>query len=300
MKWLYSFLFYAFLWLVRVTPAWVYFPLAAAGVRLFYAFNRKAQQHAIESLGIAFGSQMDRAAQKRLARVSFLNLADGLAGFIFTIGRPELSRGKFTFEGLEKVDAALAKGKGVVIGIAHFGPFVWMLCRFIAQGYKVNVVAKPPRGEFWRKKFQDSFRHTKGLNVILSTPIRTCIVESVRAIESGQLLFMPVDQNYGAAGRVFVPFFGRMAATAPGPAVYTAKTGVPLLMAFAVPDKDGFRIMIEGPVELVRTQDERSDLLTNTRAFTAVVERYIREYPEQWSWMHRRWKCVPKENEGMV
>ena len=137
-----------------------------------------------------------------------------------------------------------------------------------------------------------------GIKVILSTPVRACIAESIRAIEAGELLFMPVDQNYGASGRIFVNFFGKPAATAPGPVMYAQKTGAPLLMAFALPAGQGkFKIQIEGPLDLVRTGDDRRDLLTNTQAFTAVVEKYIREYPEQWSWLHRRWKCVPRENE---
>lgn len=297
MNWLNSLFFYTFLWLVRVTPAVIYFPVARCGVRFFYAINRKAERYALETLTCAFGDGLDPAAKKRLARTSFLNLADGLAGYIFTFARPALALPVFDFEGQDKIASALARGKGAVIGIAHFGPFAWMMFRFIAEGYKVSVVAKPPRGGFLREKFRDSFRHT-GVNVILSTPVRACIVESMQAIEAGHLVFMPVDQNYGAAGRIFVNFFGKPAATAPGPVMYAQKTGVPLLMAFALPSGEGkFKIVIEGPLELVRTGDERRDLVVNTQAFTAVVEQYVRRYPEQWSWLHRRWKCVPRDNE---
>ena len=80
----YSFFFYLFLGLVRVLPAFIYFPFAQAGVRVFYAFNRHAKKHAVEGLTVAFGDKISLEEKKRLARVSFLNLADGLAGFIFT------------------------------------------------------------------------------------------------------------------------------------------------------------------------------------------------------------------------
>ncbi|MBF0387527.1 MAG: lysophospholipid acyltransferase family protein [Candidatus Omnitrophica bacterium] len=293
-----SFFFYFFLWLVRVTPACIYFPFVWLMVRVFYLLNRKAEKYALETLGLAFGDAIDIKEKKRLARVSFLNLADGLAGFVHTFDRPERSNGLFEFNGIEKLSAALAKGKGAVIGIAHFGPFAWMMFRFVSAGYRVSVVAKPPRGEFLRNKFRDAFRHT-GIKVILSTPVRACISESIRAIEAGELLFMPVDQNYGAAGRIFVDFFGHPAATAPGPVIYAQKTGVPLFMAFALPEGKKFRIVIEGPLEFVSTGDERADLAANTRAFTAMTEDYIKKYPEQWSWLHRRWKCVPRESEAL-
>ncbi|MEI6438517.1 MAG: lysophospholipid acyltransferase family protein [Candidatus Omnitrophota bacterium] len=295
-----SFFFYAFLWLVRVTPAGLYFPFTRFGIRFFYALNPKAERYAVGTLSRVYGDQIGIAEKKRLARASFLNLADGLAGFIFTFSRPEFSRGTFDLEGLDKLAAAKAAGKGAVIGIAHFGPFAWMMYRFIAEGYKAGVVAKPPRGEFLRGKFADAFRHI-GLKVILSTPVRSCIVESIRALNAGELLFMPVDQNYGAAGRIFVNFFGQPAATAPGPVMYAQKTGAPLLMAFALPaGPNKFKIVIEGPLVLVKTGDERRDLVVNTQAFTAMVEKYVRQYPEQWSWLHRRWKCVPRENEGVL
>ncbi|MBF0593407.1 MAG: lysophospholipid acyltransferase family protein [Candidatus Omnitrophica bacterium] len=294
----YLFFFYLFLGLVRILPAWIYFPLARAGVRVFYVINVKAERYALETLDRAYGEAITPAEKKRLARVSFLNLADGLAGFIFSFSRPAFSKRFFDFEGLEKVSPAVAQGKGVIIGVSHFGPFAWMMYRFIAEGYRVSVVAKPPRGEFLKKKFQESARHAGGLKVILSTPVRACVAESLRSIESGELLFMPLDQNYGAAGRLFVNFFGYPAATAPGPVMYAARTKAPLLMAFALPEgKDKFKIVIEGPLGLVATGDERADLAANTQMFTAMVERYVRQYPEQWSWMHRRWKCVPRENE---
>ncbi len=295
-----AFFFYVFLWMVRVVPACFYLPVVKTGIRAFYAFNRKAEKYALDTLTRAYGHGFSAEEKKRLARDSFLNLADGLAGFIFSFSRPGMTRDIFDFDGQEKLTAALAAGRGAVIGIAHFGPFAWMLYRFIAEGYLVSVVARPPRGKFLKEKFRDAFRHV-GLKVILSVPIRSCVVESVRVIEAGELLFMPVDQNYGGPGRLFVDFFGVPAATAPGPVMYARKTGAPLLMAFAVPDgRNKFRIRIEGPLELARTNDERQDLLVNTRAFTAMVEKYVREYPDQWSWLHRRWKCVPRENESLV
>jgi len=296
---LYSFFFHVFLGVVRITPSMIYFPVVKVLLRLFYVFSPGAKRNALESLTIAFGAALGLAEKCRLARVSFLNLAEGLAGFIYTFGRPEFAKRYFEFDvdDLVKFKALTANGRGAVIGVAHFGPFVWMMYRFIAEGYRVSVVAKPPRGAFLRAKFSDAFRYI-GVRVILSSPLRQSVAESLRAINAGELLFMPVDQNYGAAGRLFVPFFGKPAATAPGPVIYAQKTGVPFFMAFALPAGGGkFRIKFEGPLKYSQTGDERADLTANTGMFTKIVEDYARQYPEQWSWLHRRWKCVPRDNE---
>jgi KDO2-lipid IV(A) lauroyltransferase len=283
---------------IRFIPAFIFFPVVRFGLRVFYCFNRAAQRNAWLSLTAAFGDGISGQEKRRLARRSFLNLSEGLAAFVFMSSRPDTSRAIFEFEGLERLKAAVSPGKGAVIGIAHFGPFVTMLLRFISEGFQVSVVARTPRGTVLKEKFRQSSRYVKGMDVILSTPLRQCILTSIGALGSGRLLVMPVDQNYGAAGRVFVPFFGHPAATAPGPVIVAQRTGSAFFMAFAVPSGSGkFRIVIEGPLECARTGDERRDLTVNTGMFTALVEQYVRRYPEQWSWLHRRWKCVPKDNE---
>lgn len=293
-------LFHVFLFVVKVLPAWIYFPLSKLGVRLFYHIHPRAKKYACETLTVAFGDTLSPAERARLARRSFLSLGDGIAGFIYTIGRPWITERLFDIEGESHLKEALAKGKGVVVGIAHFGPFVWMLMRFIAAGYGVNVVARPPRGKFWEKTFRSARKYQSQFNVILSVPMRQCVTESLALLKRNEIVFMPVDQNYGANGRIFVPFFGRLAATAPGPAIFSARSGAPLLMAFAVPAGTGrFRIIIEKLVPLAATGDERRDLTANTRYFTAVVEKYIRDHADQWSWIHRRWKTTPKEGEAL-
>jgi KDO2-lipid IV(A) lauroyltransferase len=283
-----------FLWLL---PWGVFRFLARGIIRILYFFNLKLQRNALESLGIAFGSGMPTAQKKRLAARSFFHLAEGIAWFIYAIGHPRLTEKFFIWEGKEHLDQALTRGKGAVIAIAHVGPFVWMLQHFANQGYKTNIVMRPPRSPFFKVRFLEACDLLR-MNFIYSVPLRACVVDSFAALKRGELVFMPIDQNYGGSGRVFVDFFGRKAATAPGVIGYGLKTGAPVMMAFCLPLADGrFKIVIEPQPSLEAETDERSVLVQKTALLTARLEALIREYPDQWSWMHRRWKAVPREGE---
>lgn len=292
-----NFLYYVFFLPARMLPVSVYLFCTRSFFVFIYHVGKKPRKHALESLTMAYGDTISHLEKERLAWTSFLALGQGIAYFLYVVGRPHLLKDYFDVDSLERLNICLAQGKGVVIGTAHLGPFVSMLIALSHLGYKVNVVARPIRAFFWGQKFQDFQKNFSGFNLIFSSPLRSCVTASLAALHRNELLFMPVDQNYGAAGRVFVPFFGHLAATAPGPVVYARRTGAPLLMAFAVPQGKGFKIVFEGPLEQVGTDDEQADIVTNTRCFTEIVEKYIRCYPDQWSWMHRRWKTEPRANE---
>ncbi len=155
---------------------------------------------------------------------------------------------------------------------------------------------RPPRSEALRKDLI-SRRDTFAPQPIYSTPIRECVVACSQVLRRNEVLVMPVDQNYGGPGRVFVDFFGRKAATAAGPAAYAAKTGAALLTAFARPNGRGRWKITVAPVAIDRTVPEQEAILKATQEITARVEAEARANPGEWSWMHRRWKAVPREGE---
>ncbi len=292
-----AFFFSLLLGFLRLLP-WCVFRLLACGViQILYTFSPKLRHNSIESLDIAFGPGMPIKEKRRLAARSFMHLAEGIASFIYAIGHPEWTEKFFVWEGKEHLDQALTRGKGAVIAIAHFGSFVWMLQHFANHGYKTNIVMRPPRSSFLKVRFLEACEFLR-MNFIYSVPLRACVVDSFAALQRGELVFMPIDQNYGGNGRVFVDFFGRKAATAPGVVGYGLKTGAPVMMVFCLPLADGrFKIKIEPELALAGDLDERSALIRNMALLTSRLEGLIRQYPDQWSWMHRRWKAVPREGE---
>ena len=294
-----AFFFSLLLGLLRLLPWWVFRPFASGVIRILYTFSPKLRRNSMETLDVAFGPGMPITQKKRLAARSFIHLAEGIAWFIYAIGHPRLTEKFFVWEGegKEYLDQVLARGKGAVIAVAHFGPFVWMLQHFANHGYKTNIVMRPPRSAFFKARFLEACELLR-MNFIYSVPLRACVVDSFAALARGELVFMPIDQNYGGSGRVFVDFFGRKAATAPGVVGYGLKTGAPVLMAYCIPLADGrFKIKIEPELAITGDLDERSVLVRNMALLTSRLEGLIRQYPDQWSWMHRRWKAVPREGE---
>ena len=281
---------------LRCLPEVLFFGLVRVVEALFfYIFSRRLVKISAESLDIAYGAKLGQQEKLPLIRNSFRHLFVGLAGFLYDYGRPDRLQRRFSLEGREHLDAALQPGRGAVIAVAHFGPFVWMLLRLAACGYVLNTVARPPRSDIFRWFFDRAFSIC-GMNIILSVPPRTCITACLQALKNNELVITPIDQNYGGPGRLFVDFFGRPAATASGTGIFAQRGQAPVLFAYAVPDgRRRFRMIL---MPCVAAGEDMTPAQIMER-LTAVLETIVRRYPDQWSWMHRRWKAVPKQGERM-
>ncbi|MEI8011440.1 MAG: lysophospholipid acyltransferase family protein [Candidatus Omnitrophota bacterium] len=283
--------------LLAFMPYFIFRAVTLPCAWIMYVVSKKLRRQAVESLGIAYGEALSAREKKRIARASFFNLFLGLTDLAYFIARPGRSLNVFTVEGIEHLKAAHKAGSGAVLCIAHLGPFAAMLVRLFYEEFQLRVVMRAPKSRVWRDEL---LAHPKRLapQPIYSTPLRGCVTACFQALKNNELLVMPVDQNYGGAGRIFVDFFGRKAATAAGPAIYAWKTGAPLLMAMARPETIlGGRRWVIGvePVMMDRTLPEQEAVALATQEMTRRLEVFVRQYPPLWSWMHRRWKAEPNE-----
>jgi KDO2-lipid IV(A) lauroyltransferase len=115
----------------------------------------------------------------------------------------------------------------------------------------------------------------------------------VAALRRNEVVAMLIDQAIGGKHALFVPFFGRAAATTPALSMAAVRTGAPTLVVVALREAGRLRFRVEGPFEIEDSGDRQRDLLAHTSAVTAALERLIRGHPEQWLWLHRRWKLLP-------
>jgi len=130
-------------------------------------------------------------------------------------------------------------------------------------------------------------------------PKRRAVRETLRALARGAGVAILIDQDAGVDG-VFVPFFGRLASTTPTLALLALRTGAPILPVFARIDADGTIVVhIEPVIEPRPTEDRDDDVRRLTSACTEIVEHWVRRSPEQWLWMHRRWKTRPPEGPAV-
>ena len=144
------------------------------------------------------------------------------------------------------------------------------------------------------KRIADFFekdRQRFGVNTILTIPRSACVASILRALRENQAIFIPLDQNFGTGG-VFVNFFGRPAATATGPVVLAQRTGAMIVPSFIIRNADKTHtVVFEQPLELQAGSTDAETVTINVQRITGIIESYVRRYPAEWSWIHKRWKA---------
>jgi KDO2-lipid IV(A) lauroyltransferase len=135
-----------------------------------------------------------------------------------------------------------------------------------------------------------------GLKTVHSIPRDACVVQSLKVLRDKELLVVLLDQNSGSKTGVFVDFFGQKAGTATGPIIFAMRTGAPILPIFTLRQgsSDHHKVVIEKHFYLEEQATDEETIQHNVQKLTTIIEGYIRKYPTEWGWMHRRWKSRPK------
>ncbi len=284
-------------WMFKRMPYSFVKGMANFFVTIGYTLTIRQKKIAYDSLQIAFGDEKSDQEIRSIVKKCFANLGRGMIELVYLMDHPSLIKENVVIEGMEHLEQAFKKGKGVVAVSAHFGSFPLMLLKFAQEGYKTNAIIRPTRDETIEKYFF-KLRSRLGLNTVYSHPRKKCVDTSIRVLRNNELLFIPLDQNFGSGGGVFVDFFGQKAATATGPVVFSKRTGAPVIPMFIVRlDNNTHKVIIEPEIPLESHEDEKEMIQINTAKITKLIERYVRKYPEEWGWMHRRWKSKPPGEE---
>jgi KDO2-lipid IV(A) lauroyltransferase len=180
---------------------------------------------------------------------------------------------------------------GALIVTGHFGN--WELFAYASglMGHPVHIVYRPLRNLFV-DRFLDQVRRSAGSVTLRKSAGGTGLA---RALKSGALVVIANDQNSTRRTGVFVDLFGLPASTNSGVARLAMRTGMPVFPAFLV--RDGWRarhrVVVGREIVLAETGDREADVVENTARFNRVLEQMIARYPDQWFWVHRRWKTRP-------
>jgi KDO2-lipid IV(A) lauroyltransferase len=279
--------------IVKVIPSSYLYAFAKNIAALAYIFAKKHKKIALDSLGIAFGEEKSPQEIERIAKDCFIYLAKSAVELMFFFDKPQALKNRVQIQGKENLDQALACGRGVILVSAHFGNFPLLLGRLAMEGYKVGGIMKPMHDPGMEKIFLRK-REKFGVRTIYSQPRSECVNNSIQALRNNELIFIPIDQNFGTGG-VFVDFFGRKAATATGPVILAQRTKAALIPCFILrqPD-DQHRIIFQAELKLEEGKDPQDVILVNIQKLTGIIEFYIRKYPAEWGWIHRRWKSKPR------
>ncbi|MBL7070148.1 MAG: lysophospholipid acyltransferase family protein [Candidatus Omnitrophica bacterium] len=278
--------------IIKLIPEGCLYGFAKGIAFLGYQFTHKQRRIAQETLDIAFGNQKSKAEKEKIAKESFVYMAKSAVEVISLMDSPELMKRRISLVNKGNLDNALARGNGVILVSGHFGNFPLLLARLSQEGYEVSGIMRPMRDQRVENIFLKK-RQRYGVRTIYSKPRDTCVSSSIEALRNNQLVFIPIDQNFGTAG-VFVNFFGKKAATATGPIIFAQRTGASLVPCFILRQKDDtHRIVFEPPLTLESRQSPRETIAVNIQKLTDIIEAYIRRYPAEWGWVHRRWKSKP-------
>ncbi|HUP65499.1 MAG TPA: lysophospholipid acyltransferase family protein [Thermoanaerobaculia bacterium] len=252
--------------------------------RLAWHVLLRERRKAIGNLTIAFPDSSD-AERRRLAREMFRHL--GMS--VFEIGwLPNLKNGgleKTTrFEGIEHLRSAVAQGRGVVLFSGHCGNWEWMAAAIGAAGFDMNVIAREIADERLNEFIVQS-RGRFGVETI-GRGSASSAREILQTLRRGAVLGLLIDQNLRTESTP-IAFFGTPALTPIGPARLAIRSGAVVLVGFAERLDDGtHRIRFQPWIDT----KEYSDPLELTERMTRAVEEQIRRVPDQWVWIHARWR----------
>jgi Kdo2-lipid IVA lauroyltransferase/acyltransferase len=267
--------------------------LAVGGARVLGVCVWRRQAMMERNLIAVFGDSLTAADRSRIRWGSIYNIAKTMVETLkLQWMTPDELRAAVSVASTEAIDAALARGRGVIIITAHYGNWEYAGASLALLGYPVNVIARDANDPLTRD-LTNHARESMGVRVFGRWDARPLL----KALKSNEVVAILPDQHAKDAP-VRGTFLGLPADTATGPATFAMRTGATIIPGFAVrgPD-DHIEMQVHPPLELVDTGDRDADVATNTQLINDVISAQIRALPDQWLWLHNRWK-VPTEGAG--
>ncbi len=257
-----------------------------------YLGLKRLRRVGMRNLAMVFPEKSE-AEHRRLLRASFANLGR-LLGELGHMKRYDTARLRklVEYDGLEHYTAAAARGKGIILLTAHFG--VWELSAFAHArfGHPMNVLVRRLDNPLIENIIEGIRTASGNKTLDKNRSIRTVLT----VLRRGECVGILADLNMVRNQGIFCDFLGIQACTTPMPAMLALRGDAAVIPAFLVwqPEKGRYRLLFRPAVEIVRTGDTQADVAVNTERFMKAIGDVVREHPEQWLWIHRRWKTRPE------
>ena len=262
--------------------------------RLMYLFKVR-KDTAMINLDIAYGDSKTKKEKEAIYKASLMNMGSHVLNYARVPLMDEGFWRDFEFEGKELIDEVYNRGKGIIFIGGHIGEWEIAAGRIGMEGYPISIVAKRQPNPFVNRFINDA-RLGMNLGTIKHLDSINRVIEGLKR---GEGVIMAVDQNMKKSQGVFVKWLSRSASTVRSNAWVARETGAPVVAGFAYRTAPGkFKLVIteEVPWEPC-PEDPDKELLINTQNQARAVEKIILDHPEQWLWIHRRWKVQP---DGVV
>jgi len=264
---------------------------------LVYFLHGRLRHVGMRNLTLAF-PEKKRGERAHILRGEFTSLGRQLAEVCqfprYTL--ENVSR-VVVYDGFENYERAFTRGKGVLFLTAHFGG--WELSAFVhsLHGHPMHVVVRNLDNVYLDRLIQ-SYRSMHGNATVNKDNFVRGLLAAMKA---GEVVGILMDTNMTPPQGIFVNFFGVPACTASGLARIALRTDAAVIPTFTIwdPTLRKYRLRFDPAVNLLRSGNDEDDIVSNTQLFTKITEDYVRRYPEQWLWVHRRWKTRPPGEPGL-
>jgi KDO2-lipid IV(A) lauroyltransferase len=292
---------YALAWLIIKVLGALPRPLArAVAIALawtVYLLHVRLRHVGMRNLALAF-PEKSRRERARVLRGVFTSFGRQLAEVSQFPRYTRENVGKVVvYDGFENFERALARGKGVLFLTGHLG--AWELSAFThsLHGHPLHIVMRPLDNGYL-DRLTRQYRTMHGNSTVDKDDFVRGLLSAMRAGETVGIL---MDTNMTPPQGVFVDFFGIPACTANGMARIALRTDAAVVPGFTIwdPVLRKYRLRFDPAVSLLRTGNDDADVIANTALFTKVIENYVRRYPDQWLWVHRRWKTRPEGQQPL-
>ena len=289
------FFFYLFHVLLRILPVGAQNRLAEMVGKFIYRRSPKHQLLMRENLRRAFGDERPDRELDDIALRSAQNLVKSTFEFIrFPLYTEKDLLRMVEVEGAENLTAARAEGKGVVVTSAHFGNWELLAWRIMSLGHPLTAVGRNQEDSLINDAII-GLRTSKGTKHI---PRGVPMYEHITGLlADNEVVGLVSDQNAGTRG-LFVDFFGTKVSAFKGPGLFAVRTGCKVVPLFIV--REGYqkhRAFLLPAVEIRKSGDIGKDVLAYCQGYTVALEEFVRKYPDQWFWIHKRWKTRPPGEE---
>jgi KDO2-lipid IV(A) lauroyltransferase len=282
---------YGWVYLLSLIPRRIGLPVGEGLGLLLYFLLKRRRKIALSNLAIAFADRMGAEERRLIARKSFKSMGRHFfeACYLLRYDKKRLAS-YVRFKGLEYFEQARSRGKGLVCLTGHFG--CWELLAvsvgyFLSPGYLVTKALDFEPAE----KLVQTLRGVSGHQCVTK---EKSMRRLIRLLAGGGIIAILLDQNIDWKDGVFVPFFNKRACTNKGLALLIRTTRAPVVPVFIVDQGQGrYLIEFQPPLPWLSFGDKTKEIEENTAQYNQVIEDMARRYPDQYFWVHQRWKTRP-------
>ncbi len=246
-------------------------------------------------LEVAFGKTQSQEQIKSLIDKVYLHLCLTLVEILQlpAANLPKLAQ-RVEIEGIEHIESALKQKKGVFILTGHIGSWEFAGIAFPKFGSKINAIGKEMKSKIGNIIIK-LIRDDNGINTI---PKKHSMKNILKSLKNNEVIVVMLDQNMTGKDGIFVDFFGHKANTMTALAVLAERTGTPIIPGYTYRENDCYhhKCVIEAQIKLEKkSENSKQSIINNTQILTHKLESFIRKHPDQWIWLHKRWRTRPHE-----